>query len=172
MSKSYDYFDISEVDKETWEKICPKGTYRILTTAELLTQKILPEDLVKKFNNVLVVASDILEINTTFYMVNGNRVDQNAGQIDQQPFGFAFVDDLPSFSGILVQHGNWNDRSTPPPNDFWEKIALSGLYVSLPLSEMPISLSGSLSDLGIESQYDAFRDLYSRYHNDIKSDNS
>jgi len=154
--KKYDWFDISNQDKKEWEKICPVNEYRILKPKDF--PKVLPQSLTDKYDSIFIMASGSAD-GIAYYMANGNRVDFNDNAVDQQPFGLAFIgpDTIPS--GSLIQHGDWEDRTTNPPDEFWEYITCSGIGNCYPLSELPTSESGSIEDLNISSQKDAFNDL-------------
>ena len=154
--KRYDWFDISNQDKEDWEKICPVNEYRILKPADF--PNILPNSLVDKYDSIFIMASGSNN-GVAYYMANGNRVDFNDNAIDQQPFGLAFIGDETIPSGSLIQHGDWEDRTTEPPDEFWNHISCSGIGTCYPLSELPSTESGSIEDLNINSQKDAFNDL-------------
>lgn len=160
MSKKYDWFDISKQQREEWEKLCPVNEFRVIKSLEL--PNILPKSLTEKFDSVIIVASGSTDNTVVYYMANGNRVDHKARQIDQQPFGLAFTGAEPIPSGVLVQHGDWEARSTTPPDEFWHYVSVSGLGNVYPISEIPASNSGTLSDLGVKSQNDAFKDLVSQ----------
>ena len=95
-------------------------------------------------------------------MANGNRADYKAGQIDQQPFGLAFTGPDPIPSGVLVQHGDWENRSITPPEEFWRYVSASGLGNVYPISELPVANAGMLSDLKVPSQNKAFGELVSQ----------
>ena len=159
-NKKYDWFDISNQNRKEWEKLCPVNEFRIVKPDQL--PSVLPKSLTSKFDSVFVLASGSVDDTIVYYMANGNRVDYEAGQIDQQPFGLAFVGPDPIPSGSLIQHGDWEDRSTTPPADFWYYVEASGIGNVYPISELPHATSGSIKDLRIQSQKDAFIDLVSQ----------
>lgn len=159
-TKKYDWFNISDQQREQWEKLCPPNEYRVKMPSDL--PEILPKSLTDKYANVLVLASGSVDNTTVYYMANGNRIDYKAAQIDQQPFGLAFVGNSPIPSGVLIQHGDWEDRSVTPPLEFWRSVTASGLNTVCPFSEMPTNDSGKLSDFKIQSHIDAFNDLVSK----------
>lgn len=154
--KKYDWFDISDQDKKDWEEICPVNEYRILKPEDF--PNVLPESLVDKYDSIFIMASGSSN-GVAYYMANGNRVDFMDSAIDQQPFGLAFVGSDVIPSGSLIQHGDWEGRTTYPPPEFWEHISCSGIGNCYPLSELPTSNSGSIEDLKVNSQKDAFIDL-------------
>lgn len=164
--KKYDWFDISKQQREEWEALCPVNEFRVIKPLDL--PSILPRALTDKFNSVLIMASGSIDNTVVYYMANGNRVDSSAGQIDQQPFGLAFVGPDPIPSGSLVQHGDWEDRSTTPPDEFWQYVSASGLGNIYPISELPPSDSGELSDLTVQSQQHAFNDLVAQLRHSVE----
>jgi len=155
--KKYDWFDISKQQREEWEKLCPANEFRVIKSLDL--PKILPKSLTDKFDSVFILASGSYNDTIVYYMANGNRVDYKAGKIDQQPLGLAFVGPDPIPSGSLIQHGDWEDRNTTPPEEFWQYLAESGIGNVYPLTELPEANSGKLSELKVQSQKDAFNNL-------------
>ncbi len=103
-------------------------------------------------------------------MINGNRVDFKDNAIDQMPFGFISSGVTPTTNGCLVQHGDWHRRTVYPPENFWNYASISGIGNCFPLSELPGDKSGSISDLKIDSQKDAFYDLISELKKDTLED--
>lgn len=152
----YNWFNISTEGRSRWEIICPTDSFTI-TSGSILCG-LLPEKLIRKFNSV-VVAGSATSTGGVYYLINCNRVDENDKAIDQMPFGFLFLDNNPSGSACLIQHGNWEGRTTNPPSDFWTKIEESGISSRYPLSEMPKNKSGNIADLKIKSQSIAFEEL-------------
>jgi rubrerythrin len=71
----------------------------------------------------------------------------------------AFVGDRPIPSGCLIQHGDWDNRTTNPPPEFWGLITISGTNSFYPLSEIPAENTGRITDLNINSQHMAFGKL-------------
>ena len=152
----YNWFNISTEERSKWESICPPDSY-VITSGSTLSG-LLPEDLIQKFNNV-VVAGSATSTGGVYYLINCNRVDENDKAIDQMPFGFLFLNNNPSGCACLIQHGNWEGRTINPPSDFWDKIKESGISSYYPLSEMPKNKSGNINDLKIKSQKTAFIEL-------------
>ena len=149
----YNYFETHDENREEWESLCKPGEYCIVSP-ELIPGP-LPIGLTQKFESVLLTASGVPDSDAVFYMLNGQRVDARAGEIDQQPFGFYFTGSVASPSGCLVQHGDWTDRSSEPPSQFWDHMAASGVGNCYPLPEMPDSPTGRLGELRT-SQTSAF----------------
>jgi hypothetical protein len=152
----YNWSHIQNESRVKWEELCPVGEYRILPSNVL--SGLLPEALINQFNSVFVMASGTMSGNV-YYMANGNRVDFPDNAIDQMPFGLAFVGDSPIASGCVIQHGNWINRTIHPPNEFWQQVTASGISNFYPLSESPTEISGKITDLKIDSQQHAFRNI-------------
>lgn len=160
--KSYDYSGPPKpVVIQELRKICPLNEYRVIRPDELKPLKLLSDALLDKMDSVLLACSGSSE-DRACYMLNGNRVDFKDSAIDQMPFAFFCSGSTPLTSGSLTQHGDWSNRSDKtPPLEFWEQISSSGIGQCFPLQEMPTSPSGSIIDLKIKSQLDAFEDSVS-----------
>lgn len=154
--QQYNWFNVKNEQRAKWESLCPVGEYRILPSNVL--SGILPDELTNQFNSVFIMASGTSSGNV-YYMANGNRLDQKDGAIDQMPFGLGFVGNDPIASGTLIQHGNWDERSTYPPEEFWLQVNESGISTFYPLSELPSQPSGKITDLKIKSQQGAFGNI-------------
>jgi len=152
----YNWRDISTEDRAKWEALCPPGEFRVCSYTVL--SGLLSDTLISQYNSVLIMASGTSSGNIII-MANGNRVDYRDRAIDQMPLGIAFIGDGPIPSGCLLQHGDWYNRTTKPPTEFWDLIKVSGTSSYYPLSELPSTLSGKLADLKINSQHAAFRKL-------------
>jgi hypothetical protein len=151
---NYSYFDISAENFEGWRSLCPIGEYRVISPGSV--PSIVPAGLTRKADSIIIAASGT-HGGTAIYMVNINRVDHRAQAIDQQPFLLAFVGTLPVGSGVLVHHGNWTDRTTKPPTEFWQHIQQSGIGSVWPIDTLPTYHAGSLSELTNPSHGSAFR---------------
>jgi hypothetical protein len=154
--QKYNWFNVQNEQRAKWESLCPVGEYRILPSSVLAG--VLPNELINQYANVFIMASGTSSGNV-YYMANGNRLDQKDGAIDQMPFGFGFVGNDPIASGTLIQHGNWDERSTYPPKEFWLQVESSGFSNYFPSTEMPAKPSGKITDLKIASQEYAFRTI-------------
>jgi hypothetical protein len=55
-------------------------------------------------------------------MLNLNRVDPNDHAVDQQLFAIAFMGDTSAPSGVLVQHGDWEGRTSHPAAAFGKQL--------------------------------------------------
>lgn len=155
----YNWFNTSNEDRGKWESLCPPGEYRIVPGTALTG--VLPDALISQYTSVFIMASGTASGNI-YFMANGNRVDFPDNAVDQMPFGLAFVGDEPVTSGCLIQHGDWDGRTTEPPQEFWDLVLVSGTNCNYPLSELPTDSAGKITDLKIDSQNVAFGKLVKR----------
>lgn len=95
-------------------------------------------------------------------MVNINRIDQTNRAIDQEAFGIAFRSDDTTTSGCLIHHGQWENRTSKPPQRFWDAVAASGIGNCYHIQELPVATSGTLSELCIRSQEGAFQKVVAK----------
>ena len=164
--KQYIYSSLQEEDARKWEELCPTGEFRVMSPNEFknMLPDALPDKLVSKYDSVLVIASGISlggGADVVCYMANGNRVDFKDNAIDQMPFGFILSRAgllLPS--GCLIQHGDWEERTAKPPEEFWDYALESGIGHCFPIQELPEQQAGTIDDIKIQSQHDALADLF------------
>lgn len=158
----YNWFSISQENRSKWEEICPPNEYRVISGSAMPSlSAILPSELTNKYHSVVIAGSAVAG-GTVYYMANGNRIDTSGSAIDQMPFGLAFVGQNASGSACLIQHGDYENRTTYPPIDFWTQVRESGIYKYYPLQELPINTAGKLSELTVKSQLEAFEILRSQ----------
>lgn len=158
----FNWFSISQESFNKWEDICPPNEFRVISGSSMPSlSTILPPELTNKYHSVVIAGSPVGG-GTIYYMANGNRIDASGSAIDQMPFGLAFVDQNASGSACLIQHGDYENRTTHPPVDFWEQVRESGIYNYYPLQELPKKSAGKLSELNVKSQLDAFEILRSQ----------
>jgi hypothetical protein len=137
------------------EPLCSVGEYCIVQS-DSMPEGMISSGLLKKTHSVLILCSGTTT-GRVYAMMNFNRIDKN--EIDQMPYAIAFEGNEPLQSGLLIQHANYNGRTTPLPRDFYEYIAASGTY---PLKEMPSQRKGKITELNIGSQEEAFRLLVTK----------
>jgi hypothetical protein len=154
-TESWIFFNKGQQDRLT--ELCPVGEFRVLSPAD--ASGFLPPALTSKFDSIVVAASGSSDGNT-YYLLNGNRWDVKAGEIDQQPFGIAMTGGAAT-SGVLVHHGDWVDRSTVPPTSFVQGLSTSGLGACYPLPTNPPTASGPVSSLP-RGHAGAFADVVAR----------
>ncbi|HEX7049052.1 MAG TPA: hypothetical protein VF188_02480 [Longimicrobiales bacterium] len=99
---------------------------------------------------------------TTILVCNGIRYDAKANALDQEPFGVAVYPSGASTAGIFAHHGSWNGRTAPLPPAIGDIIGSSSLWDYYPLSEVPSTSSGPLTDLKRTSYEGAFRAVVSQ----------
>ena len=145
-------YDLPYDSYNKWKETCPEGSYR--TVAPDLLENLLPHDLLSKTNSVVVMASG--SPHASAFVANLNRVDVPDHAVDQQPYIVTYSHDDSSASGGFIHHGNWPGRTERPGKQFFDGISASGIQAFYPLSQMPISASGNLADLEVDSQKEAF----------------
>jgi len=59
----------------------------------------------------------------------------------------------------MIHHGDWENRTTNPPQQFWDHLIVSGIGNYYPLSELPSKTSGRIQELNVDSQSQAFEKL-------------
>ncbi|MCK4977748.1 MAG: hypothetical protein KAS36_12515 [Anaerolineales bacterium] len=154
---NFNWFDTSKIDRDKWNETCQPGKFTVVEPSKLgELMPTFPLVLLNKSDSVLILASGSPD-GVAYYMANINRVDDKNLEIDQHPLGIAFIGDEPLPSGCFVQHGDWSGRSSSPPADFWNCIQASGLGSCSPVTEIPNTTSGSIDDLQIQSQNEAFQ---------------
>lgn len=155
---------MSEQDANAYRELCPPNQFRVLTPADLPGP--LPAALTQKYDSLVLLASG-LSTGSVCYMLNGHRVDQPAKAVDQMPFGFIDTSGQAPSSGCLIQHGDWPERTTTPPQEFWTHLNNSGLGLCFLISELPAQQSGTTSELKIQSQLDAFNTLVTNLNQNV-----
>jgi len=166
----FNWFAITQESRSKWEEICPSNEYRVISGSAMQTlSEILPPELTDKYHSVVIAGSPVSG-GTVYYMANGNRIDASGSAIDQMPFGIAFVGQNASGSACLIQHGDYENRTTYPSVDFWTQVRQSGIYNYYPLQELPEKTAGKLSELNVKSQLDAFEILRTQIEPLIEND--
>lgn len=156
MSKKVTWFNTSNEIRSEWENICPVNEFRIIPPSEL--PPIIPAPLIEKTDSIFIVSSGS-QYGQILYMANMHRVDYKDFAIDQQPFGVVFQGSKPATSGCLLHHGNWENRTVHPPDEFWMALQSSGIGNLYPFSELPSTNMGNVSELKVTSQHAAFSKL-------------
>jgi len=159
-----DWFRVSDRDAAVYRELCPANEFRVIKPAQLPGP--LPTDLTNKYDSVVLLASG-LSTGGVCYMINGHRVDQPVNAIDQMPFGFIDISGQAPSSGCLIQHGDWPERTSDPPPEFWAHVNASGLGNCYPISQLPTQKSGTTAELKIESQYNAFNKLVGKLSQNV-----
>lgn len=147
---------------EYYRGLCPDYEYRVLPINEDLPG--ISSGLTEKCP-LMIIASSGDSSGRVFYMANLLRPDPQDAKgpaIDQMPFGFIFDTKSHLLSGALIQHGNWDGRTSHPPTSAWVDI-INGDYESYAnLSLVPTASSGSIYDLEGKSHPEAFTKLINK----------
>jgi len=160
----FDYFSLSGQNRSDWETLCPLNSYVVVEPAAFGFP--IPKSLLQKSYKIVVACSGYFDNEITFYMANLLRID--GSEIDQNPFGFAFLGPTATTSGYLIQHGNWINRTTPLTID---RTIDFGNFLGSPnfiVQGIPEHPTGKLSDLQIASHRNAFTILNERIKIDIE----
>jgi len=123
--------------------------------------RVLPADYARKIDGSLVMVKR-LGSETTLVALNNNRVDRRAWAIDQDLWAVVVHSSGASTGAIRIGHGEWEGRSTPIPQGFFEAVQRSGIGQYFPLETYPNSTSGPLKDLYGTSHQAAFDELVIR----------
>lgn len=118
------WLSLSDDQQGELEGIAPSPGWRIIRRAELPT--VFPEPFRAKIDSAVVISAPT-STGGTYLVYSANRVDYRDRQIDIEPFGLIVHSSGPSSSGVLLHHGGWKGRSEPPPAEFWEVVAESGV---------------------------------------------
>jgi hypothetical protein len=146
----YDWQPKPSAEIEVLRDLSRLNEYKVVAPDEI-PDGIISRDLLRKSHSILLLCSGT-QSGRVYFMMNLNRIDYN--QVDQMPYCIAFEENQYIPSGLLIQHGDYQSRTTDLPEDFAEYIAASGLY---PLEEMPSNNAGLVEDLIIDSQKKAFQ---------------
>jgi hypothetical protein len=138
-----------------WQSLCTKDSYQIIESKSL--SGLLPEALLNKSSSVLLMEKETS--GSSIFVANINRIDINTSgsQIDQQPYIVAFNHSGSKCFGGFIEHGNWTNRTTTfiDPK-LWEIVSGSGVLEYLPIAQLPEKHAGSISELKVVSQNEAF----------------
>ena len=102
--------------------IAQPGEYRVIR-AEDMVGPLARTTLTKKFSRVTVTASGS-ESGIVYVVANGERID--GAEVDEMPFAIAFSGTEPTSSGVLLQHANYEGRTTTPDAEYWELLKNAG----------------------------------------------
>lgn len=151
-----DWSPLSNTQMQIYRDLCPDDQYRVFKMDFDLpgVSKGLTDQC-----PVVLMASSRDENGRVYFMANLHRPDPKdpkGNAIDQMPFGFVFDNDSPMLSGALIQHGNWDDRTTYPAASAWDDVVhgISTQYAALGI--VPTLSAGSIYDLHGTTQQGAF----------------
>lgn len=159
----FDYLALTHQDRQAWEAFCPINSFVVVGPNEFSFP--IPATLLNKALKIVVTSSGYPGNDINFYMANLLRIDGT--EIDQTPFGFAFVGSTTTPSGYLIQHGNWINRTTKYVVDRTIDLETDTISFSLVVQDIPDKNKGHLSDLQIASHRNAFTILAERIKLDL-----
>ena len=94
---------------------------------------------------------------SVFLVFNGMRLDKKDNAIDQEPFGIVINSTGANTYGIFVHHGDWPNRTIPITSEVQKILESTSLGNYFPLTEVPQSSSGPLTELKNTSHEGAFK---------------
>ena len=164
MSPQENWKPLGSGELQEWRKVISdypgQPYFKVVKQADLPTS--IPTTLRDKINHGVVMASGTPEGNVIL-VCNLCRVHPKHSAIDQQPFALV-LDSLGNApSGMYLQHGDWLDRTTHPPQQFWDAVAESGVGGFLCPSIPQECESGSLANLRESSHGQAFNEMVRRF---------
>jgi hypothetical protein len=152
----FNWFPLNNEQISFYRERCPDNEYRVFSVSDDLPG--IPSGLKKKCSTIILAASGDAN-GRVFFMANMIRPDlkdPKGNALDQMPLGFVLDSQSPKLSGVLVQHGDWDERTTYPAPSAWTD-AMSGKYEVLKdLLIMPSSSAGRIQYLNCASQKQAF----------------
>lgn len=138
-----------------WQSLCLKDSYQILSPKSL--SGLIPEPLLMKSSSVLIMEKETSGSSVFVANLNRNDINASGSQIDQHPYIVAFDHSGSICFGGFIDHGNWTDRTTTYIDPkLWAIVSGSGVLDYLPIAQLPEKQAGSISELGIASQNEAF----------------
>ncbi len=126
---------------EKWQQECPEFTYKKIRVEEI--PDWMPSGLIENFNSAVIAASG----NTGTYVgiIMGHRVDKD--EIDEHPYVAAFDKEKNTVFSGFIDHGNWDGRTSPVPDEMKQLMEQSGIAANFRFDRLPIHDSGTLDDL-------------------------
>lgn len=157
-------FSLSSSQLEEFEQIAKKYSstsgYKWLSSSQIPTA--IPESLRNKLQSAMLMW-ERTNSSSVFLVFNNIRLDQKDNSLDQQPFGIVVNSSGASTYGIFIDHGNWQNRTTPITPEVLNILESTSLGNYFPLcEEVSKNSSGSLSDLKNTSHEGAFKKMINR----------
>lgn len=155
----WNWTPLSPLQMQHYRDLCPDFEYRVFPLQDDLPG--ISTGLSNKCTTVMIAASGDSS-GRVFYMANLLRPDpkdRKGPAIDQMPFGFVFDSSSPLLSGALVQHGEWDGRTSYPPASAWTNIVNGDYEAYASLSLVPTASAGPISALEGGSHVGAFTTL-------------
>ena len=110
--------------KQLWGDFPPEPFYKQIGQDELPAS--MPSSLRDKIDNGVVMVSGTPEGDVVM-VCNLSRVDHKDSAVDQQPFAIIFDSQRHAGSGVFLNHGTWEGRTSSPPDEFWDHVDESGV---------------------------------------------
>ena len=105
---------LSSSQLEEFEQIAKQYTstsgFKWLSSSEIPTA--IPKSLRNKLKSAMLMW-ERTSSSSVFLVFNNMRFDQKDNSLDQQPFGIVVNSSGASTYGIFIDHGNWQNRTTP-----------------------------------------------------------
>lgn len=159
------WVSLTSGQREELSELCRASCWRVIPQIEL--PKVFPERLRAKIDSALLITAET-STGGTYQVVSALRVDSKDRQVDVEPFGLIVHSSGASPYGVFLHHGDWEGRSEPPPEDFWDDVLANGVgdyfYARPPagrnegtLRELPIRHRGAFEAVvgAIRAQVDA-----------------
>ena len=141
---------------QQWKKLCSEpDSYTMPAPKDF--SGLLPSNFLEKTNEVVLMEKETA--GSSVFVANFNRIDANSSgsQIDQHPYIVAFDHSGSKCKGGFLDHGDWRNRTvTFDDPELWTIISGSGLLNHLPFAQFPEKQSGSIEELEVISQNEAF----------------
>ncbi|OGQ44919.1 MAG: hypothetical protein A2W63_04730 [Deltaproteobacteria bacterium RIFCSPLOWO2_02_44_9] len=155
---------LSSSQLEEFEQIAKQYTstsgFKWLSSSEIPTA--IPKSLRNKLKSAMLMW-ERTSSSSVFLVFNNMRFDQKDNSLDQQPFGIVVNSSGASTYGIFIDHGNWQNRTTPITPEVLNILESTSLGNYFPLyEEVSKNSSGSLSDLKNTSHEGAFKEMINR----------
>ena len=152
MALKVSWFTFVPEQQRRIEGLVPQSGWSLISRDELCG--ILPNRYLPKVDSVIGVSAPT-STGGTCLMFTNLRVDTGTYLVDQDPLGFFLSSSGVSSSGVLVHHGDWDDRSWGASTALWrevEETGIGGYFAANPpegrssgsLMELPKGIGGAL----------------------------
>lgn len=144
MALKVSWFTFAPDQQRRIEGLVPQAGWSLISRDGL--RGVLPDAYLAKVDSVIGVSAPTSTAGTCL-MFNNLRVDTGAYLIDQDPLGFFLSSSGVSSSGVLVHHGDWDDRSWEASTTLWRDVEDSGIGGFFPAHPPEGRDAGSLTEL-------------------------
>lgn len=156
-------FSLNSSQLDEFEQIAKQynstGGFKWLSSSEI--PKAIPKPLRDKLKSALLMW-ERTNSSSVFLVFNNIRFDQKDNSFDQHPFGIVVNSSGANTYGIFIDHGNWQNRTTPITPEVISILESSSLGNYFPLCEkISQNSSGSLTDIKNTSHGSAFQEMIS-----------